>query len=116
MTINIKSWRTGAAAFILVVVGIIQGAHQPSLKAALEDPSVQLSIISAAGLALAKDYNVTGGTVGQPSTPQALADANQAPAVGPAAPVPAPAPAVHAVDEMAAKQAAIDAQHKLEGK
>jgi len=36
-----------------------------------------------------KQYNVTGGSVGQPSTPQALADANQHPSVvNP--PIPAP--------------------------
>jgi len=29
----------------------------------------------------AKDYNVTGGTNGQPSTPAALVKANQAPSV-----------------------------------
>jgi len=41
-----------------------------------------------AGLGItAKQYNTTGGTVGQPSTPEALAAANQAPAIGANAPV-----------------------------
>lgn len=34
----------------------------------------------------AKQYNVTGGEIGQPSTPQALKDANAAPAKAPNAP------------------------------
>lgn len=49
-----------------------------------------LAFVQAGGTAAlgvtAKQFNVTGGSVGQPSTRGALAEANQAPAEGAAAP------------------------------
>ncbi len=80
---NIKSWKTSAAGLIALLVGAWQAqAAGMTLSQALHDPAVQLALITGIGLMLAKDTNVTGGTVGQPSSPQALRDANQAEAGG----------------------------------
>jgi hypothetical protein len=101
MTVTIKlpasmgSWKTSLVGIISLVVAAWQGYQvtvaNGSLLMALEDPKVQMFILSGIGLLLAKDAGVTGGTRGVPSTPQALADANQAPATGEHAPV-GPAP------------------------
>jgi hypothetical protein len=79
------------------VAGIASGISSLALFLYLGDfvvfPKWALGILAfiqaggAAGLGIvAKQYNVTGGEIGQPSTKQALKDANQAPATGAAAP------------------------------
>lgn len=54
--------------------------HEPILQA-VKDPAVQTFLVMGILGLLAKDFNVTGGTAGQPSSPQALMDANQHPSV-----------------------------------
>jgi hypothetical protein len=97
MTINVPvslvSWKTSLAGVISFVVGLLQIYFNVSdgkpFKTVISNPVTLVALLSGVGLMLAKDSNVTGGTKGTPSTPQALADANQAPAVGVNAPVPA---------------------------
>ena len=81
-----KSWKTslsgivtGASAFILF--GAQQHLISPPGWLMAGALFVASGGIVAFGLS-AKDAGVTGGNIGQPSTPQALADANQAPAKG----------------------------------
>ena len=76
---NLKSWKTTLFGILAALVGVAQGIKIHSWSMALRDPTVQLAIASAVIGVMAKDSNVTGGTVGQPSTPEALTAANQAP-------------------------------------
>ena len=89
-----KNWMPTVAAGISAVASLVMFLQ---LGGFAEIPKWVMGIAmfaSAGGLAafgiVAKQYNVTGGTVGQPSTPQAISDSNHAPAVGAAAPIPPP--------------------------
>ncbi len=85
MTINIpvpiiKNWKTTAFGAISLILGIVQASGDGNVGTILHDGKVQMAILVALLGFFAKDHNVTGGNVGVPSTPQALAEANQAPA------------------------------------
>lgn len=93
MTINISgsaltSWKTTLLGVASLFVAAMQSYGDGTIAAALQDPRVQTAVLIGAIGLFAKDSNVTGGTVGQPSTPKALAAANQAPAAGADAPKP----------------------------
>jgi hypothetical protein len=96
MIINIKfppamkSWKTTLSGVAAVTLGVLQGFHHATLLEAVKDPLVQMGLFVGILGFFAKDSAVTGGTIGQPSTPQALSDANQAAALGASAPVPGP--------------------------
>jgi hypothetical protein len=83
MTINFPpamySWKSTLIGVISAAVGVIQASTDPTWMDALKDPKVQLAIVVAILGWVSKDSNVTGGNSGQPSTPKALHDANQAP-------------------------------------
>ena len=70
-----KSWKTTLA-------GWLSGAAMVGLEYYATKHVSPQTVVAALGVAgvgtMAKDSNVTGGDVGQPSTPQALTDANQA--------------------------------------
>ncbi len=103
MTINIRmpkslaSWKTTLAGVLSSLVGLLQVyvgiSNGLPVKSVFTNPVTLLALLTGVGLILAKDGDVTGGSKGTPSTPQALADANQAPAVGVNAPVGPPAQA-----------------------
>lgn len=84
VTINIplpagllKSWKTTLTGAASLTLGIISASsYHGDWVAALHDRGIQLAIAIAVLGFVSKDGNVTGGTSGQPSTPQALADAN----------------------------------------
>jgi hypothetical protein len=81
MTINLKlptSWRTTLVGVAAAFYAAWNGFGDGSISMAIHDPRVQLAVFAAALGYLAKDSQVTGGTVGQPSTPKALDAANQA--------------------------------------
>jgi hypothetical protein len=85
-----KNWMPALAA---IISAIASGMIFMQFGGFIDFPRWVLGIlafIQAGGTAAlgvtAKQFNVTGGDVGQPSTLKALADANQAPAVGAAAP------------------------------
>jgi len=73
------SWKTFVVGVASMLLAVIQGFHEPSISAAIHDPAFQMAVLLGFLGFLAKDFNVTGGTVGQPSTPQALEAASQAP-------------------------------------
>jgi hypothetical protein len=91
MTINIPtpsltSWKTTLSGVASVVLGVLQASKHTTLSEIVNDPLVWFALVIALLGFFAKDGNVTGGTTGQPSTQKALAEANQAPAAGAAAP------------------------------
>jgi hypothetical protein len=73
-------------AGLSLFVAAMQSMNDANIAVAVKDPRVWTAVLIGLIGLLAKDGNVTGGTVGQPSTTKALADANQAPAAGAAAP------------------------------
>ena len=84
-----KSWKTTTMGFLAAIYPVAQGfkAFQTGdWKTLSHDPIFWGAMIVAVQGWVGKDGNVTGGSVGQPSTPQALADANQAAAKGVNAP------------------------------
>jgi hypothetical protein len=94
MTINFppsfaKSWMTSLVGLLSAIYPVAQGfkAFQTGdWKTLLHDPLFYIAMLGTAQGFVSKDAQVTGGTSGQPSTPQALKDANQAPAKAPDAP------------------------------
>lgn len=90
---NVKNWMPTVTAAISAAGSLVMFLQ---LGGFADFPKWAMGIClfaQAGGLAafgvVTKQYNVTGGSVGQPSTAQALADANQHPsAVNP--PIPAP--------------------------
>lgn len=94
MTITIPSfpasWMPKLISLALAVDGAYQAiGYKGDWQAAIHDHSVQTTLIAAVLAWVVKQSNVTGGNSGQPSTPQALADANQHPSVvNPPAPGP----------------------------
>ena len=84
MTINIPtpkitSWKTTISGIASMALGVLQGTKHTTLAQAFQDPLVQFALLVGLLGIFAKDSNVTGGTKGTPSTPEALAEANQAP-------------------------------------
>ena len=91
MTVNTdnitKSWKTTAIGIASIAYGSYQAyMGHAGFTGAIHDPTVVGSFILGLLGLFSKDHNVTGGSVGQPSTPVALAAANQAPASGVNAP------------------------------
>lgn len=91
MTINLNlpsmtSWKTTLVGLISLAYGVYQASGQKSIQDAIRDPAVVSAFIVALMGWFAKDHAVTGGTIGQPSTHEALAVANVAPATGVNAP------------------------------
>ena len=89
----VKSWKTslsgiitGASTFVLFAQNL-HYINPPGWVMACALFTLSGGLVSF-GLT-AKDAQVTGGKIGQPSTASALADANQAPAKGANAPEPA---------------------------
>lgn len=88
MTINWQSltasWKTTVTGIAAIALGAYQAyMGNDGIVGALHDPAVQtLFAVGVLGF-LAKDHDVTGGKKGQPSTIEALAAANQAPAEPP---------------------------------
>lgn len=86
MTINLNtsaltgSWKTTLVGLVAVVLGVLQGySGGGGVSGALHDPKVQMLLLLGILGFFSKDFNTTGGTKGVPSTPAALAAANQAP-------------------------------------
>ena len=82
MTINLKipaSWRTALVGVLSVFYAAMNAYGDGSLQMAIHDPKVQIAVLVALLGILAKDSQVTGGTTGQPSTPEAMKTANQQP-------------------------------------
>lgn len=76
--INWKTSATGLATVLGALATIITLlSHNPIDMNSVS--TAVLALIGGFGLLFAKDGNVTGGTVGQPSTTSALVAANQAP-------------------------------------
>ena len=65
------------------LLGVLQSTYtafnEPSIQAAIQDPKFQSGLLFAVAMFFVKGHNVTGGTVGQPSTAVALSAANQQP-------------------------------------
>ena len=84
MTINFppsfaKSWKSTLVGLIAVIFGVVQGFQSTDWHTLIADHSFQTKVLVALLGFIVKDGNVTGGTVGQPSSLEALTDANQAP-------------------------------------
>ena len=88
---TIKSWKTTLIGVASLILGTVQ-TYNEGWAMAIHDPKVQMAVVVAVLGFIAKDGDVTGGSVGIPSTPEALAAANQAPATGKDAPVPTSSP------------------------
>lgn len=74
----LASWKTTLTGLASILLGILQASTDKDLTAMIHDPRLPvLFLIGVLGL-VGKDGNVTGGQKGQPSTPAALIDANQA--------------------------------------
>jgi hypothetical protein len=77
------SWKTtlgGVFVWILNGVQTYQALHAgQTLQYILESPQFWLFMAAGAGLIVAKDGQVTGGSIGQPSTLPALQASNVAP-------------------------------------
>ena len=82
MTIDLKlpaSWKTTLSGIVLAALGFTQVYMIHDWRMIVKDPmTLALFVTAILGLS-AKDANVTGGTVGQASTPDALHAANQEP-------------------------------------
>ena len=84
MTVNINmpsflvSWKSTLVGVAAILWAAIQGSNE-TFAVAIHDPSFQTKVLLGILGFVAKDFNTTGGTVGQPSTPAALQAANQAP-------------------------------------
>lgn len=96
------NWKPILVGLVAIATAAWQTLSYPSPQAALSDPLLFQKLLPALLVAalgfVAKQHNVTGGQVGQPSSPQALFDANQHPSavnvpVGPAAVVTTTSPA-----------------------
>lgn len=75
------SWKTTGLGIVSLAYATYQTYMGPGgVSGAIHDPTIVGTFILGIFGLIAKDGNVTGGTKGQPSSPQALADANQAPA------------------------------------
>ncbi len=77
----LKSWKTTLLGVVSLFVAAMATYMDASLAEAVKDPRVQIAVLTGLMGLLAKDWNTTGGSVGQPSTPRALDDANQRPSI-----------------------------------
>lgn len=50
-----KNWKTTLAGVALAVLGVLQASHAKSPMQAIQDHNVQLDMVAAAGMVLAKD-------------------------------------------------------------
>lgn len=82
----LKSWKSTLVGLVAAVWAVISGIEIHDWNAAIHDHGIQTKVMLAVLGFIVKDGNVTGGTVGQPSTPEALADAKVAPGKPPNAP------------------------------
>jgi hypothetical protein len=85
MTINIPfpasggSWKTSLSGGILAGLGVLNAYQIHDWHSFIKDP-ITLGLFVAAIMGLSsKDSDLTGGSRGQSSTPQALLDSNVAP-------------------------------------
>lgn len=56
----VQSWKTTLIGLLLVIVGVVQAANEPSLSAAFKDPKIQIPLLAAIAAFLAKDSDKTG--------------------------------------------------------
>jgi hypothetical protein len=75
----LTSWKSSFIGVAGVFLAALQAHNAPTWSAAFHDHGFQMAILIGILGWVAKDSNVTGGTKGQPSSPSALADANQEP-------------------------------------
>ena len=75
------SWKTTLAGTASLLVAAMQTYNSPSIGAAVHDPRIQTAVLIGLLGLFAKDHDVSGGTVSQPSSPQVIADTTQAPVV-----------------------------------
>lgn len=76
---SMKNWKTTLSGVVLAALGFFNAYQIHDWHLIYKDP-ITLALFVSAILGLsAKDNNVTGGTVGIPSSPQALLDSNVAP-------------------------------------
>ena len=73
----LTNWKTTTVGILSFAFAIVQALGTHSLSEAAHNPVLLLALIGAALGFFGKDGNVTGGTKGQPSTPEALTAANQ---------------------------------------
>jgi hypothetical protein len=66
-----KSWKTTLGGVLLLFTGAMT-TYQETWQVAIKDERVQTAVIVGIALMFAKDSNVHGGTVGQPSSPEAI--------------------------------------------
>lgn len=72
-----KNWAPMLIGVISTVMGVIQAStYGADWISALKDQKVEFAIILAILGFVSKQVNVTGGSVGQPSTQSALTDSN----------------------------------------
>lgn len=57
---SLDNWKTTLIGLLIAIIGVVQAAHAASIQAALQDPKVQIDILAAVGLVLAKDASKTG--------------------------------------------------------
>lgn len=85
VTINVNmpsllvSWKTTIVGAISLIMAAFRASNDASFAAAMHDPAFQTTVILGVLGLLAKDFNTTGGTVGQPSSAEAMLAANQSP-------------------------------------
>jgi hypothetical protein len=72
-----KSWKTTLGGAAAAALGFFQAYKIHNFHDIVSDPTTLSMFVLAVIGFVAKDSNVTGGTSGQPSTAQALLDANQ---------------------------------------
>lgn len=75
----LKSWKTTLGGAVAAALGFFQAYQIHNFHDIVRDPTTLAMFVLAVIGFVAKDGDVTGGTKGQPSTPEALQAANQAP-------------------------------------
>lgn len=73
------SWKSTVVGLAGVLLAVFSASQDPSIQAMVLDPKVQIALLLGVLGLVTKDSNVTGGTVGQPSTPEAIQASNVAP-------------------------------------
>jgi hypothetical protein len=97
---SITSWKTTIIGLAAAILAVVQGVQVNNWRQMISDPTFQTKVLIAVLGFFAKDWNTTGGTVGQPSTPEALHAANQAPStVNPPVPAFVPDPSTSAASK-----------------
>lgn len=77
----LTSWKSSLVGLAGVILTVVTASQDSTFGAMIEDPKVQIALLIGILGFVAKDGNVTGGTVGQPSTRTALIQANQTPSL-----------------------------------